>query len=121
MGLVDEIIAVVAVAIILTFIGVINYTFWSFLFALLFSTVIATWIGKRFAGNQKTLGSNGRYVKTSNVYLFVVIGIIASSFAGSAIANYLTQIFNQSDFWQLFSLSFFVAFTVYAYVKFRLY
>jgi hypothetical protein len=121
MGFFDEIFAVVVVAVVLSFIGMISFPFWSFLFALLFSTAIATFIARRFAGGQKTLGSHGRYVKTSQVYLFFMIGIIVSSLIGSWVASFLVNILNQSDFVQIFSLSLITSILVYVLVKLGFY
>jgi hypothetical protein len=121
MGLIDETIMVLVVAVILSFIGMINFTFWSFLFALFFSTAIAIFIQRRFAGGQKTVGSHGRYVKTSTVYLFFMLGIIISSLGGSWVASSLVGIINQNDFMRIIPLSFIVSFLMYVLVKIGLY
>jgi len=121
MGLMDEIVTVVIVAFVLTGIEMVSYSIWSFLFALLLSTVIATWIAKQFASNQKTIDSNGKFAKTSRVYVYVVMGIVISSIFGSFLTSYLVEILNQGDFGQIFGFSFAAALLVYVYVKARLY
>ena len=121
MGLINEIGMVLVVAVILSFIGMSYFLFWSFLFALFFSTAIATFIARRFAGGQKTMGSHGRYVKTSTVYLFFMVGIIISSIIGSEVASYLVEKLNQNDSLQIFLLSLIASFLMYALVKSGLY
>ncbi len=117
MGLIDEIFMVLLVAAVLSMIGVVSFSFWSFLFAFLFSWPIATLIARRFAAGQKTLGSNGRYVKTSRVYLFFMMGIVVSSYLGSYMASFVMGQLNVDNFMGILSLSFITAFFAYALMK----
>lgn len=117
MGFFDEIITVAIFAVVFSLIGVVNFSFWSFLFAFLFAYPISTLICRKFAAGQKTLGSNGRYVKTSRVYLFFMAGIVVSSYFGSLIASYVVEQLNADNFMGILILSLFTSFFAYVLVK----
>jgi hypothetical protein len=121
MGFFDEIVMVLVVTLVLSTIGMVNLQFWSFLFALFFSTAISTFIASRFARNQKTLGSQGRFSSYSTVYLFFMIGIVVSSVIGSWLASFLLERLDTSNFMTIPILSFVVSLFGYALVKSGLY
>lgn len=121
MALIDEIVMVILVSVILCIISIVSFSFWSFLFAFLFAFPISTIIASKFAKGQKTMGSHGRYEKTSIVYLYFMVGIVVSSFLGSFVAESLVEILNPDNFMSVFFLSFFTSFIAYVLMKIGLY
>jgi hypothetical protein len=117
MTLIQEVFTVALFGLTLSVIGVINVLFWSFLFSLFFAFTISSLISRRFASGQKTLGSNGRYVTTSRVYIFFMTGIIVSSIFGTITTENLIKIIDLSNWLMVFSFSFLIAFLGYFFVK----
>lgn len=121
MTIIHEIVTVFGASLMLYVIGIVDFSFWAFIFSFLFAFPISTLVAKKFASGQKTMGSHGRYEKTSIVYLYFMVGIVVSSYIGSMVAETLVQSIDPTNFTSLFSLSMVTSFFAYFLMKMGLY